>query len=197
MKRISYLGVLAVVFLILMPFAPTYGHAQILLKEALGPGQQLKSAGGKLVIVSEKVNAVIVAPDSIMIPHGKNIKLKIGFYNLGDSPLEVSKDSVRVYLNGKKLKFISEKKLVKEIKRAFSSKNMDINKDQKKILAPFVEDKIRILKEEMLKKSTVSPKKNYWGTVVIKTPDDNKEMTIEVTLGGETHKINYNLISLK
>ena len=143
MKRISYLGVLAVVFLILMPFAPTYGHAQILLKEALGPGQQLKSAGGKLVIVSKKVNAVIVAPDSIMIPHGKNIKLKIGFYNLSDSPLEVSKDSVRVFLDGKKIKFISEKKLVKEIKTAYSSKKMDINKDQKKILNPYVKDKIR------------------------------------------------------
>lgn len=103
----------------------------------------------------------------------------------------------RVYSNGKKIKFISEKKLVKAIKRAFSSKEMDINKEGEKILAPFVKDKIRILKEEMLKKSTVAPKKNYWGTVVIKTPDDKKEMTIEVTLGDETHKINYNLISLK
>lgn len=86
---------------------------------------------------------------------------------------------------------------MKAIKRAFSSKEMDINKEGEKILAPFVKDKIRILKEEMLKKSTVTPKKNYWGTVVIKTPDDKKEMTIEVTLGDETHKINYNLISLK
>ncbi len=197
MKRISYFGVPAVVFLVLMQFAPTYGYAQTLLKEALGPGQEVKSLGGKLAIVSKKANAVVVAPDSIMIPHGQNIKLKIGFFNLGDSPIEVSMDSVRVHSKGKKLKLMSEKKLVKEIKKAYSSKNRDMNKEGEKILAPFVEDKIRILKEEMLKKSTVSPKKNYWGMVVIKTPKNKKEMTIEVTLGDETHKINYNLISLK
>ena len=197
MKRIGYLSVLAVVFLILMQFAPSYGYAQTLLKEALGPGQKMKSTGGKLVVISKKVNAVIVAPDTIMVPHGKNIKLNIGFYNLGDSPLEVSTDSVRVHSKGKKLKFISEKKLVKEIKDAYSSKNRDMNKEGEKILAPFVEDKIRILKEGMLKKTTVSPKKNYWGMVVIKTPKNKKEMTIEVTLGDETHKITYNLISLK
>ncbi len=128
MKRIGYLSVLAVVFLILMQFAPSYGYAQTLLKEALGPGQKMKSTGGKLVVISKKVNAVIVAPDTIMVPHGKNIKLNIGFYNLGDSPLEASTDSFRVHSKGKKLKFISEKKLVKEINDSYSSKKSDMNK---------------------------------------------------------------------
>jgi hypothetical protein len=197
MKRFIWLSVLVIVLAVLLQLAPAAGNAQVLLKEALGPGQEVRSSGGKVVIVSKKVHAVATAPDMVMVPHGQDIKLKIGFFNLGDTPLEVSEKSVLIHSKGKKLKLVSEKNLVKQIKKQYSSSKMDIDDDQEEALAPYVKDKIQKMREELLKKTTIEPKKNYWGVVHVETPDGNKEMTIEATLGDETHKITYNVISLK
>ncbi|MBW2624492.1 MAG: hypothetical protein JRD68_16405, partial [Deltaproteobacteria bacterium] len=149
MKRFIYLSVLATLVAVILQFAPAVGNAQVLLKEALGPGQEVRSSGGKIVVVSKKVHVVVTAPDAIMDPHGKDTKMKIGFFNLGNTPLEVSAKSVLIHSKGKKLKLVSEKNLVKQIKKEFSSSNMDMDDKQEKILAPFVNEKIQKMREEL------------------------------------------------
>ena len=197
MRRISSKSVSVTIITVLIYIAPLSVYAQVLLKEALVEGQEIRQAGGKVAVVSKKTHAIVVAPDSIMVPHGQNIKLKIGFFNRGKSPLEVSEDSVRVHSKGKKLKLISEKKLIKAIKKEYSASKMGLEKESEKTLAPYVKDKIDMLRKELLHKTTIPSDKNYWGTVIVKTPDNKNEMTIEATIGGETHNITYNVISLK
>jgi len=187
-------------FILLLPLLTADSYATILLKEVVGPDQKTEFVDENdccsKFVASNKNHKVGLMLDSIMVKPDEFIKLKIGFYNLGKSPLEVGIHTLSVYSAGKRLTFLTEKDLENEVRNKYLKSKTALTSEQQKALAPLINEKTRLLKQDLLIRKIIQPDENYWGFIALKSPSGEKELTVEALLAGETHSFKINIVKL-
>ncbi|MBW2091167.1 MAG: hypothetical protein JRI34_03460 [Deltaproteobacteria bacterium] len=196
MKRFTGVSVFILVLLISFSIAAG-GGVPTLLQQKPGPNQEVKVVTGRTTVLSTMTHQVAISPKSIMLRPGETLKFDLAFYNPSDAPLEISMEKVQASSGKKKLKLLTEKELVEEIKQQYSTSKMKISKAQEKALEPLIASKISMLQEEFLKQQTIQPQGKGMGVVALKFPSGQKELIIEITASKDRHRFTFELTALQ
>ena len=103
---------------------------------------------------------------------------------------------MKAYSGTKVLELLKPEKIIDEVRKEYSKENLDLNKEQEKALAPFVEDKIQRLRDKLLKTLIIPPKEKVTGLIAIEVPLGTKKLTIKVTTPKGNHKFDFSVIEL-
>ena len=182
----------SILFMITPAKAGTSGTG--LLKENPSEGQEVRTIQGSPLIISNKIYRVAILPDSIMMRKGDLIRFSLMISNPTDDPLEFKMTDIKVHTNDGDMQLVTDEMMIEKIRKEFSNEEYDINKDQEKILKPYIEEKIRILENSLLKDHTLQPGKQMKGMMAIEYPSGKSNLTFEINTPAETHKFDFSVI---
>ena len=195
MKRLVGLSII-IVSVFLFHGIVIGGSGSRLIKEVVGPDQQVEYAQSRPVIISKKEYRMAVAPKSILIAPKTYMKFTLVIFNPKDEPLSFSQNNVRVYSGDKNFEILPMDTLVAQVKKDILKDYKNLSKEQMKALTPFIEDKMNRVRNECLKDQIIPPKKRVAGLIGLDIPMRTQRVTVEVTTPKETHTFNFNIIDL-
>ena len=195
MKRLVGLSII-IVSVFLFHGIVIGGSGSRLIKEVVGPDQQVEYAQSRPVIISKKEYRMAVAPKSILIAPKTYMKFTLVIFNPKDEPLSFSQNNVRVYSGDKNFEILPVDTLVAQAKKDILKDYKNLSKEQMKALTPFIEDKMNRVRNECLKDQIIPPKKRVAGLIGLDIPMRTQRVTVEVTTPKETHTFNFNIIDL-
>ena len=161
-----------------------------------GPDQEIKQVQGLPVIISKRNYYLYLMPESMFSQINEPVKFTLFIQNPTERPWAFSINQLKAYSNGKDLKILGPEKIVAEARKEFSREEYKINKEQAKALAPYVEQKMQTLRDNLLKTENIPPKGKIKGLIYIDIPKGSEMLTIEVKAPGETHKFSFKIIEL-
>ena len=193
MKKLVGAGVFILVCVSIFGGVSTGASGSRLLKEIVSADQKVKYVQSRPVVISKKHYRVHAAPKSILIDPKTSIKFTLVIHNPHRDPLHFSVDNVQAYSGEKTFPLLKPEKVIAEARKEYSADKLKLNKDQAKILSPFVEDKMQQLRDELLKDQIISSQKTVVGLIAIEVPLGIEKLTVEVTTPKDTHTFLFNL----
>lgn len=196
MKKLVGVSTLIIIFVLVFWGISTGASGTRLLKEIVSADQKVKYVQSRPVIISKKHYRVHVAPKSILLEPKTSIKFTLVIHNPHGDPLHFSLTSIQAYSGEKTFPLLKPETVIAEARKEYSAKKLKLTKEQAKMLAPFVEDKMQRLRDELLKDQTIASQKTVVGLIAIDVPLGIEKLTIEVTTPKDTHKFLFNLFEL-
>lgn len=165
-----------------------------LLQEVVSPDQHLEHMRGLPVIISQQRYNVMLVPQSILPEANTILYFDLVISNPGPDPLVFRLDQVAAVSAKKSLKILGIEEVVAEKRRFYSRKEYKISAEEEKLLAPFVEQKMQMVRDKLLTDRVIAPNSRSGGTIAVAVPFGTQDFAIEVDLGDERHKFEFNLV---
>ena len=195
MKRIIQLGFFIILIFGMSGYS-TGGSGACLLKESPGPDQEVRMLQGVPVIISKKVYTVAVSPESILTESGAPLQFTIAIGNTTSESMVFKTNGVRVFSDKKRIGLVPADKIVERVRKDYSTEESDLSKNQKKILAPFVEEKMQMARESLLHDRTILPGENIQGIIAIELPTGSHKLSIEIAILEDIHRFRFDVFEL-
>lgn len=165
-----------------------------LLQEIVSADQTLKRVQGMPVIISKKEYVVSLSPESIITKPQAPIIFTMVIKNPFKDPLQFSMKDVRCYSNKNDLRILESDEVLKEARAEFPKEEYQLSKEQEQELASYIEDKMQMLNDKLLKTQTIAPNSQIIGRIYIQVPQGTERLTIEVIFPQEKHKFDFNVV---
>ena len=195
MKRIIQLGFFVLFSFVMIGYS-TGGSGACLLKESPGPDQEVRMLQGVPVIISKKVYTVVVSPESILTEPGAPLQFTVSIGNTTPEPMEFNLEGIRVFSDEKRIGLLPAEKVVDRVRKEYSAEKLDLSKNQEKMLDPFVEEKIQMTRESLLRDRTILPGENVKGIIAIELPTGSHSLSIEIAILEDIHKFRFDVFEL-
>lgn len=164
-----------------------------LLQEVIGPNQRLERLHGLPLIISLRQYGVILTPQTILPESNTILYFDLVISNPSADPLPFSIGQVTATASQKQLKILATEEVIAEKRRFYSRKEYKISSEEEKLLAPFVEQKMQMVRDTLLIDQVIAPNSKVAGTIAVAVPFGIEHFTIEVTPGNERHAFAFNV----
>ena len=168
-----------------------------MIKEIVGPEQDIKWAKGLPVIISKKLHSIAITPENMFTELKAPVEFTLVLVNPTEKPWQFLIKDVKAYSGNTDLEILGSEKIIAEARKEFSEKEYKISPKDKKALAPYIEDKMQILRNRLLKPGTIPPGGKIMGLIAITVPKGTETLTVEVNSPGESNKFNFNVMEIK
>ena len=192
-KKFVWVGITFLLLLIIGNIA-TGSSGSRLLQEIVGADQSLKRYQGMPVIVSQKGYGVSISPETIIAKLEAPIAFIMVIKNPFKEPLQFSINDAKAYAEKKELEILDSEEIIAEARKNFFKKNYKLNKEQEKALAPYLEDKMQMLRDKLFKTQTIAPKGQVMGLIYVRVPSGTEKLTIVVAFPKEKHEFSFHVI---
>jgi hypothetical protein len=195
-KTLSFFIVLPFIFIGGVALGSS-GPGTRMIKEIVGPDQVLKWMNGLPVIISEKLQSMAIRPETLFTELDAPLKFNLGIVNPTEKQMRFSIKDMRAYSGDAELEILEPEKIIDEARKEFSDGDYKLSQEERKALVPYVEEKMRMLRDSLLKSETIPPGGRVSGLIAIRVPLGTDRLTFEVTAHGEFHIFNFQVIELK
>ena len=110
--------------------------------------------------------------------------------------MEFNLEGIRVFSDEKRIGLLPAEKVVDRVRKEYSAEKLDLSKNQEKMLDPFVEEKIQMTRESLLRDRTILPGENVKGIIAIELPTGSHSLSIEIAILEDIHKFRFDVFEL-
>jgi hypothetical protein len=168
-----------------------------LLKEVVSDGQTLKRVKGMPVIISKKQYEVAITPENILTELTAPINFTLLISNPTKKPVPFFIENIKIFSEKSHLEILKPEEIIERARKFYSKEEYQLDEEQEKALAPFVEDKMQMLRDSLLRTQIISPEAKTMGLMAILIPLNTEKLSIEVTISMEIHRFEFQVIELQ
>ena len=184
-------------FLIKSTVVESSASGSRMLREIVAPDQTLKRVQGLPLIISKKRYGIALRPESMFTELISPVKLTLIITNPTNEPWSFLLTDLKIYSEKSSLALLGAEKIIENARKEYSKEKLNLNPEQEKALAPYIENKMQDLRDKLLNSMTIQSGGQVMGLFVVYVPLGTKKMTVEVIAPGETHKFDFDVIELE